>query len=203
MGAMEFHPVVNFDEPYWVFDFSKPRKQAWEHPFKYTIGRYNEKRPGMYTAEIFEAQRDHHVGLDIGAPVGTPVFAFYEGEICMVGLNDDEGSYGPTLITKHHFSSPEKKGSVTGLPATLWVLYGHLRSDVLNRWSPGDRFERGQHLAHIGDESENGGWPPHVHIQLCRFEPSTCDLPGVVAEKDVAQALIDFPDPRLILGELY
>lgn len=199
-----FHPTVILDEPYWVFDFTKQRSLPWQHPFKYTIGRYDETRPGMYEAALFEQKRNHHVGIDIGAPVGTPIYAFAEGEIFMFDNNAEEGSYGPTLITKHTLSLPSAIGvKETSEIETIWVLYGHLRKDVLDMWTHGQSFGRGDVLAFIGDEHENGGWPPHVHVQISRNEPRVCDLPGVVALEDREKALLNFPDPRLILGPIY
>ena len=49
----------------------------------------------MYTSELFGGVRDHHVGLDLGGPVGTPVHAFGNGVIEDIALNDEDGSYGP------------------------------------------------------------------------------------------------------------
>ncbi len=199
-----FHATVLLDEPYWVFDFTKPNSSPWLHHFKYTVGRYDETRPSMYEAALFENKRNHHVGIDIGAPVGTPIYAFGDGEIFMFQNNAEEGSYGPTLITKHTLSLPSKIGSEEiGEVQTFWVLYGHLSSDVLTMWTAGQSFAEGEVLAYIGNEHENGGWAPHVHVQISRIEPKVCDLPGVVALEDRSQALLDFPDPRLILGPIY
>ena len=42
-----------------------------------------------------------------------------------------------------------------------------------------------------------------MHFQLSIEEPSTHDMPGVVSNADHAHALQMFPDPRLVLGDLY
>ena len=55
----------------------------------------------------------------------------------------------------------------------------------------------------MGDASENGGWPPHVHVQMAWEAPVDGDLPGVVCQEDRLDALERFPDPRLICGPLY
>jgi len=55
----------------------------------------------------------------------------------------------------------------------------------------------------MGEKHENGGWEPHVHFQLSLIEPKVPDLPGVVRRADREQALVDYPDPRLVLGALY
>ena len=158
----------------------------------------------MYTTELFGGVRNHHVGLDLGAPAGTPVHAFGPGTVHAVALNDEDGSYGPTLITRHHLALPDCVGGPPSeTKVTFWVLYGHLSMATLERWKVGDRFEEGEVLAWLGDESENGGWPPHVHVQLSWTAPENGDLPGVVAAEDREAALEAYPDPRLICGPLY
>ncbi|MBQ70526.1 MAG: hypothetical protein CMA65_03435 [Euryarchaeota archaeon] len=199
-----FHPTVVFTEPYWVHDFSRPSSEAWENPFIFSVGRYNEHRPEMYTTELFEGVRDIHVGLDLGAPVNAPVHAFDRGVVYDVGVNDEDGSYGPTLITQHHLSLPAFPGGprLEG-PITFWVLYGHLSLESIRRLKKGQSFVRGEQIAALGAEHENGGWPPHVHVQISLEEPEKCDLPGVVEASQREDALKIYPDPRLICGPLY
>jgi len=67
----------------------------------------------------------------------------------------------------------------------------------------GNPVSKGEVIAWLGDEDENGGWPPHLHFQLSLLEPHTHNLPGVVHPDDRDRALRDFPDPRLVLGPLY
>lgn len=199
-----FHPTLLFDESYWVHDFSRPSPDGWKAPYKYSVGRYDENRPMMYTTELFEGERTHHVGLDLGAPHDTPVYAFGDGKIFAIAMNDEPGSYGPTLITEHHLSLPDAVGGQHMQQArTFWVLYGHLSWDSLQDWTVGDRFEAGDVIARLGHEDENGGWPPHVHVQMAWKPPEDGDLPGVVRPADREAALQKFPDPRLICGPLY
>jgi peptidoglycan LD-endopeptidase LytH len=86
---------------------------------------------------------------------------------------------------------------------TIWVLHGHLSSESLEGLQIGQEVRGGKLLARIGNKSENGGWEPHLHIQISLIEPKTFDLEGVVARENRQQALQQYPDPRLILGELY
>ena len=67
----------------------------------------------------------------------------------------------------------------------------------------GDSVSPGQLIATIGDENENGGWPPHIHLQISLIEPIDNDLPGVVKLSDRDEALATYLDPRLILGQIY
>lgn len=191
----EFHAIVRLPPDAPVFDFS--RGYDPNHGHAYGIGRYDEKRVGMYAGELFAGgedaeRRDIHVGIDLGAPAGTEVFAFDDGEIFLFGENPGPGDYGPTLITRHELDG-----------RSLWVLLGHLSRDSLANKRRGDRFARGDVLARIGTRDENGGWNPHVHVQLSWVKPEKPDLPGVVSERQRAAALAVFPDPRLVLGPIY
>jgi len=199
-----FHPTVEFDGPYWVYDFTRPTQISWSAPTKYSVGRFDEHRPGMYTTELFQGKRDHHVGLDLGAPAGTAVHAFEEGTVYETGINDQDGSYGPTLITEHCLALPTKPGGDTYEGVNkFWVLYGHLNWESIKHHQSGDAFGKGALLATMGAEDENGGWPPHVHVQISTKKPLLCDMPGVVHQDKRDAALEQYLDPRLICGPLY
>ena len=149
----------------------------------------------MYLGEQFEedgGRRDVHVGIDLAAPAGEPVHAFYAGTIFRLGDNALPYDYGPTIITRH-----------TWLDQTVYALHGHLSRESLERWSPGEAFAAGAVLSHVGTREVNGGWNPHLHFQLRLLEPETHDLPGAVSVADRSWALRAFPDPRLVLGPLY
>ena len=194
-GKNIFHPIVSLPEHYWVLNLQRPQSD-WDNPYDVTIGRYDENRKGMYTQELFGGERTIHVGLDIGAPAQTPIHAFQDGLIHSFADNDEEGSYGPTIITEHSIQ-------IDGIQTSLWVLHGHLSQESLQGLKIGDQILKGQEIGKMGDEDENGGWPPHVHIQLSLIEPQHADLPGVVTPESRTQALLDYPDPRNILGMLY
>ena len=187
-----FANIIDLPKDIYVHDFSTQNNfQNVNIPF--SIGKYNEKRPNMYKGELFEkTNRFIHMGIDIGAPVGTVIKSFYEGEIFLFKYNNRELDYGYTIITKHTFN--EKN---------LYALYGHLSKSSISNKKIEQKIHSGEEIATIGDITENGGWPPHVHFQLSLVEPKSCDLPGVVSEKDHDIALKIFPDPRLVLGNLY
>jgi len=194
-GENTFHPVVKLPEEYWVLNLQKPQTQ-WNQRYEFTIGRYDEDRKGMYTQALFGGERTIHVGLDIGGPAQTSIYAFEDGIIHSFADNDVDGSYGPTIITQHELL-------IDGKAQTIWVLHGHLSRESLHDLVVGVPIKKGQQIATMGDEHENGGWPPHVHIQLSLVEPKVPDLEGVVAPEHRKAALKRYPDPRNILGRLY
>ena len=107
-------------------------------------------------------------------------------------MNPEPGSYGPTIIIKHEHE---------GKP--IWALYGHLSMESLDMVEVGEPVEEGQIIATVGDKSVNGGWAPHLHFQLSWEEPLVNDMPGVVSREDREWALLQYPDPRIILGPIY
>ena len=192
ISNISFENIIDLPNNVYVHDFESYNKfQKTSNLF--SIGKYNEKRPNMYEGDLFEkTNRFIHMGIDIGAPVGTPVKSFYDGEIFLFKYNDQKLDYGYTIITKHQI-----KGQ------NIYALYGHLSNSSLKDKKIGQKIYSGEVIAHLGSEEENGGWPSHVHFQLSLIEPKICDLPGVVSESDHNVAVKVFPDPRIVLGNIY
>ena len=198
--GLQFSPVVPSLRPdnYLVRDFT--RGLAGWTPlegtgFTHDVGRYNERRPAMYEASMFdsaEGAREIHIGVDIGSEVGTPVHSCADGVLHSCGYNPGKGDYGNVLVAEY---------SLNGL--RVWALYGHLSSASIEGRVPGMAVASGDVLGWMGGRHENGGWPPHVHFQLSLVEPPTHDMPGVVAAAHHEAALRAHPDPRLVLGPLY
>lgn len=187
-----FHPVVRLPADYEVYDFTRGYDENRPRRWPFGIGRYDEKRSGMYTTELFSGVRDVHMGIDIAAPVGTEIHAFYAGRIHLFGYNGAPGDYGWTLVTRHVLDGVE-----------LYALHGHLAGRSVAGRASGDEIKAGEVIAWVGDRHENGGWNPHLHFQLSLERPDRPDLPGVVAEAEREAALRKYPDPRLVLGPLY
>lgn len=186
----ELHPVVILPPWAQVLDLSGPNPQV--PPTPWSIGKYDELRPGVYTTELFGGSRHLHVGVDLGGPVGTAVHAFSSGRILHQGYNPAQGDYGHVVVTQH---------SVEG--KDLYALHGHLSSSSVGLRQPGESFSAGEVIGWLGAEHENGGWPPHVHFQLSWIRPETHDMPGAVDPAERAQALQRYPDPRMVLGPLW
>ena len=194
-SLVPFHPVIKLPREYEIYDFSQGYDPGRTPQSEFGIGKFNEQRPGMYTSELFgqnENHRDIHMGVDIGAPVGTEVHAFYEGSVFCSVINSAAGDYGGTLITEHSISNVQ-----------VWALHGHLSHASVARAKKISSFAVGETLGWVGDKTENGGWNPHLHFQLSLERPLVCDMPGAVARNDLQRALDKFLDPRLVLGKIY
>jgi len=189
-SSESFHPVVNLPDKYKVLDLTK---SSWNsNKSEFSIGKYDEYRPNVYTTNLFEENRNIHVGIDIGGPVGTPCMAFMDGVIHNFGYNQEAGDYGNVVITEHKISGKK-----------FWSLYGHLDSESILNKVEGQLVKKGEIIGHFGSKQENGGWEPHLHFQLSLVKPETHDLPGVVTKEERNSALKKFPDPRLVLGPIY
>ena len=189
-SAYDYHPVVHLPMDYTVLDLTDG---SWESPeTEFSIGKYDEVRPNLYNTELFGGERNVHMGIDIGGPVGTPCMGFMDGEISHFGYNPAAGDYGNVVITKH---------DIGGVP--VWALYGHLDAASIEDKRVGQIVESGDVIAWFGAFEENGGWEPHLHFQLSLVEPETHDMPGVVAPGEREYSLEIYPAPRNVLGPLY
>lgn len=193
--AYNFHPAILFPDgevpP--VVDLTANYDRDRLRALTWAIGRYNEVRTqAMYSAPQYDSERRVHMGLDIWAPAGTPVYACYDGVVAACTYHDEPGNYGGTIITRH------KPGDTP-----FWVLYGHLSAESAERHEKGAPICAGNALGALGEVHENGGWVPHLHFQLALHPPTGADYPGVVRLEDRAAARQRYPDPRHILGPLY
>lgn len=194
-----FHPVMALPAALEVYDFTRGYDPDRARAGAYGVGRYDERRQGMYTTALFEAAgdgvRDVHVGVDLAAPVGEPVRAVADGWVVAAGYNPAPGDYGFVVVTGHPLEADPE--------VVLYALHGHLGAASMGLRSVGDPFAAGDTLGYVGDRHENGGWNPHLHFQLSWLRPETHDLPGAVSLADRPVALRIFPDPRRVLGPLY
>ncbi len=84
--------------------------------------------------------RKYHAAEDYHQPAGTPVYAIADGTVSFSGRM---GGYGWLVIVDH----PQ---------FDIYSLYGHLSP---SRWriDAGTEVEKGETLAYLGDDDENGG----------------------------------------------
>lgn len=206
-----FEKVISNQKPYRKLDFSESNKDLLDQNLTETavfsdyvfdimlskneyigIGGYDENR-------VIYRQRDHftnqenprsiHLGVDIWANAGEPIYAPLKGTIHSYAFNDNPGDYGPTIILKHELGEIE-----------FYTLYGHLSLESFDDLYEGKQFAAGEKIASIGNFPENGDWPPHLHFQIIReIGEYKGDFPGVSSLVDREYFLNLCPDPNLIL----
>lgn len=153
---------------------------------KIAYGGYAEERNFYLKSPLFSGEeRTLHLGIDIWLPVRHPVYAARAGEVYGKAYNSLFLDYGYTIILKH-----DVEGQV------LFSLYGHLSPKGFDLISVGDSISPGDTIAYIGDESQNGGWAPHLHFQLIKdLEGNQSDYPGVCHKSKKEKYLENCPDP--------
>ena len=206
-----FEKVISSKKLYRVLDFSENNKDLLSRNLTETsvfssyvfeemlsqnqyigIGGYDENRVIYRQREHFtnlENARSIHLGVDIWADAGEPVYAPISGEVHSFAFNNYPGDYGPTIILKHELED---------LP--FYTLYGHLSLQSLDKLYVGKLINAAEQIATIGTFPENGDWPPHLHFQIIsEIGKYNGDFPGVSSLVDREYFLSLCPDPNLIL----
>ena len=101
--------------------------------------------------------------------------------------------YGPVVILEHA-TCPGGSGR------RFFTLYGHLARLTLDRLAVGQKVAAGERFGTVGTEVENGGWAPHVHLQvLTSLLGRGVDVPGVGVRGDLSLWRSVCPDPDFLL----
>jgi murein DD-endopeptidase MepM/ murein hydrolase activator NlpD len=102
---------------------------------------------GWVTAEFGEnmpGREQHHKGLDIAAPQGSPILSAASGQVT---FSDWDTDLGKVVIVDHENG--------------LRTLYGHCEQVVVQ---VGDRVSQGQVIAHLGNTGRSSA--PHLHFEI-------------------------------------
>jgi len=157
ISLAEGAPATSFAGPVESWEWMQAQMDA--AGAQVVVGRYDEDR-SCYAGEQFRTDapepRSVHTGIDLFITDGTPVHAMLPGTVETVVDNAYEYDYGPTVVLRHH----------TGDGTPFWVLYGHLSRRTLTTVTPGQAVAAGDVVGFIGDHTVNGGWAPHVHLQI-------------------------------------
>jgi murein DD-endopeptidase MepM/ murein hydrolase activator NlpD len=103
-----------------------------------------------------------HEGIDMAAPIGTPVLAAASGTVIYAG--DQVQGYGNMVVLRHN--------------AELVTVYAH--NSVL-RVHIGERVTVGQEIARVGDSGRSTA--PHLHFEVRRKEIPQDPMPFLPALK--------------------
>lgn len=161
---------------------------------KWAVGAYLENREKILSCypQMASEQRYFHLGVDICAPAGTPVYAPFDGVVFDSGYEEGEGNYGGYVILRHELQGCEP----------FYLLFGHMSLASLP--DKGKALRAGDEVAKFGDLHENGGWNHHTHIQVITetgrdagfFFRGYCSL----SDLPVIDSLCPSPVPLLAAG---
>ncbi len=191
-------PILGADETSLAETTLTPRlfDQLQDAGVQVGIGQYDEARL-LYTTSAFstgdkltDENRTIHLGIDLFATPGTPVYAPLDGQVYVLQNNAALQDYGPVIILEHH--------TADGTP--FYTLYGHLSEASLTGVKIGQKLVAGDKIGEIGTAEVNGGWTPHLHFQIITdLLELDCDFPGVcrASQRKIWKAFS--PDPNLIL----
>jgi murein DD-endopeptidase MepM/ murein hydrolase activator NlpD len=110
-------------------------------PFRWPL---NTGRITDFFGSFQSWRRQRHLGVDIGAPQGTPIYAAADGQVTFAGWGASGGWY---IIIDH------KNGYQT--------LYAHNSANLV---SAGQWVKRGQVIGRVGSTGSATG--PHVHFEV-------------------------------------
>jgi LysM repeat protein len=88
-----------------------------------------------------------HNGVDLGAPIGTPIMAAADGEVIISKTGGWNGGYGNYIVIKH------KNGTQT--------LYAH---NTANSVSAGQSVKQGDVIGTVGNTGKSTG--SHLHFEI-------------------------------------
>ncbi|WP_035726811.1 peptidoglycan DD-metalloendopeptidase family protein [Eisenibacter elegans] len=164
--------------------------QAWA-----AFGGYGERRRMYERSPLFRqpdgTYRSIHLGIDIWMPPGTEIYSPWEAEVHSFSFRPALGDYGGVIILEHRIEGVD-----------FYTLYGHLSKNSLASLRPYKGFKRSEAIGRLGDMSENGGWTPHLHLQIMvSLDGLEGDYPGVVAADQAEAYLQNCPNPLYLLNQ--
>ncbi len=119
-------------------------KGTKDPPPKIGTGTFSTPTRGSLTSRFGMRKGRHHDGIDIGAPIGTPVKASDGGKVIYVGTYS---TYGKLIKIDHG--------------GNLQSWYGHLSSYSVK---VGDKVYKGQVIGAVGNTGRSTG--PHLHFEI-------------------------------------
>lgn len=156
------------------------------------VGGYREKRTLYQSFAQFHATkspREYHLGVDIWTNANTPIYSPYDGKVVISSFIDLDGDYGGVIVVKHEIEGYQ-----------FHSLFGHLSKSSIINMTCGITVKTGTQIGLLGQTSENGGWPPHLHLQtILDLGEFTTDYPGVCSLDEQAYYYDNCPNPMWLI----
>jgi murein DD-endopeptidase MepM/ murein hydrolase activator NlpD len=125
---------------------SRDLKYYASHPLQDLIGYFINPLPTGHKTQGLHGPG--HRGIDIGAPLGTPIYAAASGVVLTARMGWD-GGYGNMIVIENDSTRNIK------------TLYGHLSRLAI---STGDQVNQGQIIGYVGSTGHSTG--PHLHFEV-------------------------------------
>jgi murein DD-endopeptidase MepM/ murein hydrolase activator NlpD len=127
-----------------VFSALLDQKQRLDHtPSIFPVNGVLMRGFGVKSDPFTGTMRPHH-GLDLAAPIGTPVFAPAAGKIT---LRERQTQYGNTIVIDHGYG--------------VETVYGHMSKFASKL---GQTVHRGELIGYVGNTGYSTG--PHLHYEV-------------------------------------
>ncbi|RMI28231.1 M23 family metallopeptidase [Nocardia stercoris] len=108
------------------------------------IGRFARPAVGVFTSGYGSRWGTFHYGVDIAAPIGSPIYAVTDGTVIDAGPAD---GFGLWVRIRH------TDGTIS--------VYGHMYDFSV---SVGEHVQAGQQIARVGNRGDSTG--PHLHFEI-------------------------------------
>ncbi|OLL74053.1 putative peptidase [Pseudonocardia sp. Ae168_Ps1] len=105
---------------------------------------------GRFTSGFGARWGVQHYGIDLAAPIGTPIFALTDGVVEKAG---PASGFGMWVVLKH----PDGTSSV----------YGHIHRSLVE---VGQQVKAGDEIAEVGNRGQSTG--PHLHLEIWESDGS-------------------------------
>jgi murein DD-endopeptidase MepM/ murein hydrolase activator NlpD len=132
-------------------------------PLGEPLADYEITSPFGPRRDPINGQTGFHEGVDLGAPVGTPVVATGDGQVDWAGWRD---RYGQLVEVDHGWG--------------LRTRYAHLSKIMVHA---GERVRRGTPVGLLGETGRTTG--PHLHYEVRVNEQPTNPMKFITAGHDV------------------
>jgi|GEM_PF-722325 len=113
----------------------------------------------MITSVFHEDRGYAHKGIDIGAPMDTPMYALASGTVLK---SEPASGFGNWIVIESQIDGRR-----------MDHVYGHMKAENL-LVKEGDQVSTGQMISKVGSEGGSSG--PHLHIEL--WDGGRFDMPG-------------------------
>ncbi|OSY41080.1 MULTISPECIES: M23 family metallopeptidase [Pseudonocardia] len=116
---------------------------------------------GRFTSGFGARWGVQHYGVDLAAPIGTPIFALTDG---VVEESGPASGFGMWVVLRHH------DGTAT--------VYGHINRSMVET---GQQVTAGEEIAEVGNRGQSTG--PHLHLEVWEADGTKTDPRPWLAER--------------------